>query len=671
VACSYAEGRQTTHRRKLWGRRTEHPVLFWAGLLGAVLALSHCGGGGGGGSAPPPSPDFTLSAAPSSLSLAPGTSTSTTVSVTGENGFDSQVNVTISGMPSGVTASPATFNLASGSQQAVKITAGGSAAAASLALTAAGTSGTLSHAAQVSLTITAAQDFSLTIQPSSATVWAGSSTTTAVALTGLNGFTGSANVAVGGMPAGVGVSPASFSLAAGGSQTLTISAAATASPGDVSLTLTATSGTLSHSSQVALSITYTSTSAPPPFRTRYVRTDAQWSLSTGWGNQNVGFYEPGTKRFFISDPSLNRVDVFDAASEMRIGEIVIPGAYGGDVSLDGKTIYIGTEFGDIYEIDPVGMVVTKRIPAVQIGPNGFPTFSVRVLADGKLALLGVGEYPDYALWNPADNSLVDFQRDTHVCSMLGNPWQLLLSADKTKMIIVAAPDSTNVCVLDPNTLQYTGAPLGGTVLIPQDGKEILSARDYGGTLTVTVYDSQDLSQTGQSQIATPGVGTIEFVLSYDGKTLYGTDGDYGPTLACDWKTGKITGWLTSFALQPMATEPSGLLVGATGEGVGFLDGTVFQTMEPEFGKFGSAKAVQPATGPVQGETETLISAPPSVNSGKVYYGGQEGTSVSQSSQSWAALAPAAYNPGPVDVAVATTDGSLYMAPEGFSYGPSV
>ena len=130
------------------------------------------------------------------------------------------------------------------------------------------------------------------------------------------------------------------------------------------------------------------------------------------------------------------------------------------------------------------------------------------------------------------------------------------------------------------------------VFIPPDGSEILAAQVYGGTLTVTVYDSQDLSQTDQFQIATPGVGTIEFLLSYDGGTLYGTDVDYGPTLACDWKTGRITGWLTSFALQPMATDPSGLLVGSAGEGVGFLDGTVSQAVEPQFGTLGTPKSVR-------------------------------------------------------------------------------
>jgi len=94
-----------------------------------------------------------------------------------------------------------------------------------------------------------------------------------------------------------------------------------------------------------------------------------------------------THRFFLSDTSLNQVVVIDAKTEARIGQIPVPGAFVGDISPDQSTIYIGTQVGDLYEIDPVAMAVKARIPAVQIGPRGFPTHEVRALADGRLALL--------------------------------------------------------------------------------------------------------------------------------------------------------------------------------------------------------------------------------------------------------------------------------------------
>jgi len=69
-------------------------------------------------------------------------------------------------------------------------------------------------------------------------------------------------------------------------------------------------------------------------------------------------------------------------------------AFVGDISPDQSTIYIGTQVGDLYEIDPVAMAVKARIPAVQIGPRVFQPMKYEPLADGRLALLsGEGAFP--------------------------------------------------------------------------------------------------------------------------------------------------------------------------------------------------------------------------------------------------------------------------------------
>ena len=61
-----------------------------AALILAEVMLASCGGAGGGTGPPrPPSPDFTLTVQPMSVTLAPGSSASVTVGVTGSNGFTS------------------------------------------------------------------------------------------------------------------------------------------------------------------------------------------------------------------------------------------------------------------------------------------------------------------------------------------------------------------------------------------------------------------------------------------------------------------------------------------------------------------------------------------------------------------------------------------------------
>ena len=67
--------------------------------------------------------------------------------------------------------------------------------------------------------------------------------------------------------------------------------------------------------------------------------------------------------------------------------MTVPGAYGIDETPDNKTLYVGTEVGDVYAIDPVSMTITQRYPAASIGEYGFTAMTAIVLA-AKLALMG-------------------------------------------------------------------------------------------------------------------------------------------------------------------------------------------------------------------------------------------------------------------------------------------
>jgi hypothetical protein len=44
-------------------------------------------------------------------------------------------------------------------------------------------------------------------------------------------------------------------------------------------------------------------------------------------------YDQPLRRFFVSSPYLNRIDVFDAAQEFQIGSIVVPFAWGIDFGM--------------------------------------------------------------------------------------------------------------------------------------------------------------------------------------------------------------------------------------------------------------------------------------------------------------------------------------------------
>ncbi|GAA3197894.1 metallophosphoesterase [Nonomuraea roseoviolacea] len=102
-------------------------------------------------------PDFALSAQPSSLDVAPGASATSTVQVAGQNGFSGTTRLTVSGQPSGVTAtiSPASVTVGSGGTANATLTVSAAAGtpAGTHPLTVTGTSGSLTRTATVQLSV--------------------------------------------------------------------------------------------------------------------------------------------------------------------------------------------------------------------------------------------------------------------------------------------------------------------------------------------------------------------------------------------------------------------------------------------------------------------------------------------------------------------------------------
>lgn len=101
-----------------------------------------------------PSPDFSLALSASSLSVtAGGTAGTDSLAATAENGFSGAIQVTLSGVPAGVTASPTSFSLRPGTPQTISFTAGASAVAGTATVELAGTSGSLRHSVSLALTV--------------------------------------------------------------------------------------------------------------------------------------------------------------------------------------------------------------------------------------------------------------------------------------------------------------------------------------------------------------------------------------------------------------------------------------------------------------------------------------------------------------------------------------
>jgi pro-kumamolisin-like protein/IPT/TIG domain-containing protein len=197
-------------------------------------------------------PSFALSASPSSLTITQGANGTSTITVTPYNGFNGNVSLSASGLPSGVTASfspnPATAS------STLTLTASSTATTGTATVTITGTSGSLTSTAPVSLTVNAPPppNFTLSASPSSLTITQGANGTSTVTITAQNGFGGNVSLSASGLPSGV---TASFSPnPATASSSLTLTASSTATTGTATVTITGTSGSLTHTTSISLTI---------------------------------------------------------------------------------------------------------------------------------------------------------------------------------------------------------------------------------------------------------------------------------------------------------------------------------------------------------------------------------------------------------------------------------
>jgi len=222
-------------------------VTGTAGTLSSPVALSLTVKAG---------PSFTLAAAPSSLSVTQGASGSSTITVTPANGFTGSPSLTVSGLPTGVTAafSPASTS----STSKLTLTASASATAGLATVTITGTSGAISAHATLAMTVAAAPGFKLSAPTSNVNVPVGGAGTAAIAVAPQGGFSGAVAFTVSGLPTGV---TASFSPATSNTgSTLTLTAASSAALKATALTVTGTSGSLTSSLPIAVTVV-----APPDF----------------------------------------------------------------------------------------------------------------------------------------------------------------------------------------------------------------------------------------------------------------------------------------------------------------------------------------------------------------------------------------------------------------------
>jgi hypothetical protein len=126
--------------------------------------------------------------------------------------------------------------------------------AGSYPLTITGTSGAVVHSAIVTLVVSVAGDFSISVTPASRTIGRGGSTTYSVSITATPGFSGTVNLSAGGAPKFVTATFSPASVVQSGTSVLTVTTRKQVKTGSSTLSITGTSGSLVHSTNITLII---------------------------------------------------------------------------------------------------------------------------------------------------------------------------------------------------------------------------------------------------------------------------------------------------------------------------------------------------------------------------------------------------------------------------------
>src|SRR5215472_16190449 len=195
----------------------------------------------------PPAPNFTIAATPASQTVTAGVGTSYTATVTPSNGFTGTVNFSVSGLPSGASASFNPTSVTGSGSSSMSVSTSTTTPNGTYTLTITGTSGTLSHSATVTLIVTGGvnPDFTISVSPASLNVTRGRSGSYTVTIGAVNGFSGTVSMSVTGLGSRV---------TGSGTSTLTVTVNRRATTGTRTLTITGVSGSLSHSTTANLVI---------------------------------------------------------------------------------------------------------------------------------------------------------------------------------------------------------------------------------------------------------------------------------------------------------------------------------------------------------------------------------------------------------------------------------
>jgi subtilase family serine protease len=182
---------------------------------------------------------FTLGASPASLSIAAGSSGSTTFTIAATGGFNSAASLSISAQAKGVIFTFSSMSITGTGSSTLTMAVGSTVAAGTYTITVTGSHGSNTSSTTITLTVTPAPGFSISFSPTPAALDHGRSGYATVATTNAGALYSAIALTLRGLPSGVTASSSTASIASPGTDSaqLNLTVPATAQTGAYPITV--------------------------------------------------------------------------------------------------------------------------------------------------------------------------------------------------------------------------------------------------------------------------------------------------------------------------------------------------------------------------------------------------------------------------------------------------
>jgi len=500
-------------------------------------------------------PSFSLSSS-GTVSIPAGSSGISVITIGPQQGFSSAVNLSVSGLPAGVTASFSPANATTSST--LTLTASSSAPATTATLTITGTSGGLTNTARLTLTITGSSNFTLSAAPASVSLSQGGSGTSTITITPQNGFKGTVALAASGLPSGV---TASFGdVGASGTSTLTFSGTKSAAAGGSTITITGTSGSLRSTATIALTVIAASGS--------YAIAASPASLSVAPGGSGVstitvspqGSFD-GTVAFSVTALPAGVTATFSPASSthtttMTLNVSANAAAGTTTVTVTGTSGSVTSKTSiELTVAVPASFTLAAKPASVSVIPGGSNTGTIAINAangfSGKVTLgasgLPAGVIANFSAVTAGQGAVTFTASETAAAStatvtITGTSGSV---TSKTAVALTIAPAPTFALSAAPAALTVQKGATGSSTLslTPENG--------FSSTVTASISGLPSGVVGSFSSGATPATASVKLSVSPSASA-----GTYTVTI-----TGK-SGTLTKFATIRLTVTSASTTTGA-------------------------------------------------------------------------------------------------------------